>query len=454
MVLIQASETQMTKREGITNNLLALVLGALVLVLAVVPDQKDTALLFSLFFPAFAVYYLLTPRLLTLGKQASYRWLVGAVLLRLLLIVPFPNLSDDFYRFFWDGLLWSAGINPFDSLPSQIISERDLPPGISLPLFNALNSPDYYTVYPPMSQLVFWVSVQTGLQTLQGAMLSMKILLFIPEAVIILWLLPNTLKQMGRPANLTFWYAFHPLVLLEISGNMHFEGMTLSFLLAALLFIHSQKLWKLSSLFTLAVATKLVPLLYVPILLPELGKKQVFPFLLLTGSMLTICFIPLLTGTFFTNFFSSIDLYFRTFEFNASIYFLARWVGFQLTGYNQIAVIGPLLSVLTAVSVFLIGFLRWSRKTFSLTERLLLASTIFLFLSTTVHPWYILPLVGLAPLTRFTFPYVWAGFAFLSYAHYGVGQPVEPTMLILLEYAVTWIFLITELRRVITRHSN
>ena len=41
-----------------------------------------------------------------------------AVLARLILLFAEPWLSDDIYRFIWDGYLWQAGINPFTALPS------------------------------------------------------------------------------------------------------------------------------------------------------------------------------------------------------------------------------------------------------------------------------------------------------------------------------------------------
>jgi hypothetical protein len=48
--------------------------------------------------------------------------LIGAALLfRLLLLFAVPALSDDFYRFLWDGRLSLEGINPFLYTPRQLI---------------------------------------------------------------------------------------------------------------------------------------------------------------------------------------------------------------------------------------------------------------------------------------------------------------------------------------------
>ena len=438
----------MMRTNQFANAILGAILGALILALALIPSQHDTALLFGLYFPAFAIYALLVGRLQkTLSSLSVQPWLLAAVLFRITLIFLFPKLSDDFYRFYWDGLLWASGINPFDHLPTDIINRQELPEGITAALFESLNSPEYHTVYPPVSQLAFWLSVSVGSSIIYPSMMAMKVILFASEGVIVLWLLPRLLTQTGRSASLTLWYALNPLVLIEIMGNMHFEGLTLCFLLGVLYQLRSRQLWKPTLLFAFSVATKLTPLLYLPMLLREFDHKTSFRFLVMIGGILIICFIPLLTSSFLPNFLSSIDLYFRNFEFNASIYYLARWVGYHLTGYNQIAIIGPALSVVALVSIFLIAFLPRSINIFTLPERMVLGGTVYLVLSTTVHPWYTLMIVGLAPLTRFRYPYLWSGLAFLSYAHYSGGGASESGLLICAEYLLTGAMLFNDLWR-------
>ena len=40
---------------------------------------------------------------------------------RLIILISTPNLSQDFYRFFWDGQLILNGFNPYLNTPNQII---------------------------------------------------------------------------------------------------------------------------------------------------------------------------------------------------------------------------------------------------------------------------------------------------------------------------------------------
>ncbi|MEQ9229236.1 MAG: hypothetical protein RIF46_01035, partial [Cyclobacteriaceae bacterium] len=70
-----------------------------------------------------------------------------------------PSLSDDFYRFIWDGRLLAHGIHPFAELPGFYLDPSLNIPGIDQSLFDNLNSKEYFTIYPPFAQLIFLISV-------------------------------------------------------------------------------------------------------------------------------------------------------------------------------------------------------------------------------------------------------------------------------------------------------
>ncbi|MFN6064516.1 MAG: hypothetical protein ACK49K_14655, partial [Bacteroidota bacterium] len=56
-------------------------------------------------------------------------YLFIAVVIRISLVFTTPNLSDDYFRFFWDGNVSIQGENPYDKRPSELITssaiERD-----------------------------------------------------------------------------------------------------------------------------------------------------------------------------------------------------------------------------------------------------------------------------------------------------------------------------------------
>lgn len=76
--------------------------------------------------------------------------------LRLLLIGAEPVLSDDFYRYFFDGQLVGKGLNPYAALPGDWFTNGILEKNVYWEiLLDKMNSPNYYSVYPPLHQLFF-----------------------------------------------------------------------------------------------------------------------------------------------------------------------------------------------------------------------------------------------------------------------------------------------------------
>ena len=62
-------------------------------------------------------------------------------------------------------------------------------------------------------------------------------------------------------------------------------------------------------------------------------------------------FLPFLNNSFVSHIASSIGLYFDKFEFNASIYYLLLWVGYDITGVNVIIVLGKILPVFAIIFI-------------------------------------------------------------------------------------------------------
>src|SRR5436190_18183056 len=98
---------------------------------------------------SYALLFLLYLWIIRKESDVSF-WIVGAMIIRFVLLASWPSLSDDFYRFVWDGRLMNAGFNPFTSIPADMVL-RGLP-GLDQNLFEELNSKNYYSVYPPVAQ--------------------------------------------------------------------------------------------------------------------------------------------------------------------------------------------------------------------------------------------------------------------------------------------------------------
>ena len=72
---------------------------------------------------------------------------------------------------------------------------------------------------------------------------------------------------------------------------------------------------------------------------------------------------------------------------------------------------------------------------------------VYLLLSSVVHPWYIIYLIGLAVFSGYIFPIAWSLVIFLSYFSYREINAVdESTLLIAVQYIVLLTFTIGDLK--------
>ncbi|MFD2784032.1 glycosyltransferase 87 family protein [Hymenobacter rubripertinctus] len=386
--------------------------------------------------------------------------LLAALLLRLLWLPALPAFSDDYHRFRWDGLLLSQGQNPYRYRPDELVAPAQEPaallPATPQPpktnnhplttLYPRLNSPHYYSVYPPVDQAVFGLAAGLFPHSERGFVGALRVLLLLGEAATA-GLVLALLRQFGVPRERALWYLLNPLVVVELTGNLHFEGLVGGLLLLMLWLLARGRGAAGGAALALAVATKLLPLLVLPLLLRRLPWQRLLGFGAALGVGLAALFLPFLSLELLGNISRSLDLYFRNFEFNASFYYLARAGGQWLTGYNQIALIGPALALLTALGGLLLAFTERRPTWATLPRALLLLLTLYFLLATTVHPWYLAPLVLLSTFTRARYALVWSGLIGLSYAAYRTTAYTENLALIALEYTVVLVVLVLDARQ-------
>ena len=187
-------------------------------------------------------------------KNIDFNWLI-VIAVRLVFLFSIPNLSDDFYRFIWDGSLTASGQNPFKLLPSELPQNH---------IYQHLNSKYYYSVYPPLLQVIFALGAFLGENNILVNVIVLRLIIIAAELVSI-YLITKLLKYFNRPANQVLLYALNPLVITELSGNLHFEAVMLCFLLLSVWFLLNNtksKYYLILSAFFLAcsVLIKLLPL--------------------------------------------------------------------------------------------------------------------------------------------------------------------------------------------------
>ena len=404
-------------------------------------DRTQFWSLFSAFTLAFAGYALLVGR--PAGRRFRGLLLLG-ILLRIFLVFAFPRLSDDVYRFLWDGQLMLSGENPFAYPPDHYVGTAASPDPA---LYENLNSPAYHSVYPPVAQAIFaaagWLS---GGNWAWGAIL-MKLFLLAAEAAT-LWLLLRLLARFRLPPGRALYYWLNPLVIVEVIGNLHFEGAMVCFLLLSLYLLTRSRYAAAGAAMALSVASKLLPLMLLPFLLKRLWRGAFWRFFLAVGGVLALLFLPFLAGSgLLDGLGGSLDLYFRKFEFNASFYYLLRAYGYHELGWNQIARFGPMLARLAGLLILLLAFADERTDWRSLPARWLAAFVLYLLCATTVHPWYLTVPIALCGFTHWRYPLVWSYLIMLTYTSYTTVPYREDLLLVGLEYSVVLLYFAFERHR-------
>ena len=409
-------------------------------VLMVYCDQDEFQNIFihyGLCFLAFA--YLIYER-----KNISLKWLIVlGVLLRVMCIFLFPNLSDDIYRFFWDGKLWMQGVHPFDFTPSQLMEANMVGPELES-IFPKLNSQEYYTIYPPVLQLIFFASAAIG-KTVGGTAIVMKIIYVLFDLLSLFGII-KILDFFTMDRRLSIVYFLNPLVITELIGNIHAEVLMVFGLVWMALFLSREKYWQAGIFYAFAIAAKILPFLIGPLLLLFLiVKKKWLPFFASAALLVILSFGLMLFGSNISHLMESIDLYFRSFEFNASIYYIGRWLGYAKVEYNMIAKIGPFLA-LTSIALILY----FSSKIYRQASLQKLFTTIgllyfiYLIFSTTIHPWYLAVPIAFAIFNKkLCFPILlWSFLIMLSYSAYDTDPVQEHTLFLFLQYGLVFSALI------------
>ncbi len=431
-------------------------------------ERSNFSLLISLYGLLAGICYLIVQK----GK-ANFWFLAGvAILIRLIFLPVVPNLSQDFYRFIWDGRMLAQGLNPYLTRPQDYIEAGDFSiVAQAQQLYEGMGTLNgsHFTNYPPVNQLVFVIAGFLSGKNVIGGMVILRLSIILADVGTIIYG-KKLLQKMGLPNYHIFWYALNPFIIIEMTGNLHFESVMLFFVVWSL-YLLSQKRWILSAvIFALSISTKLLPLLLLPLFMQYFLSqgndntthfrssypfkvrfqkmlsnlpKLVYFYLIVLGVM-ALTFIPFVTGDFADNFGASIALWFKKFEFNASIYYIIRYIGFQTIGWNIIEDVGPLLPKIVVVLIVLIAFIRTNRSMQQMISGMLIAIFFYFLLSTTVHPWYVATPLLLCVFTKYRFPLVWSMTIMLSYSAYTVNGFQENLWFVAAEYIIVVSFFIWE----------
>ena len=200
-----------------------------------------------------------------------------------------------------------------------------------------------------------------------------------------------------------------------------------------------------SLLFSISVASKLITLMLIPSIIKR-NKKNNLKFYISFILFFIVLWIPFLEKNLYLNYISTLMLWFNKFEFNASIYYLIREIGFHIKGYNIIQEYS-IVSILILISVIIyFSFFKENKSIKDILTSQLFILSLYFFISTTVHPWYLISLVTICLFTPYFYPILWSGLIFLSYTSYGSEGFEEKPLMIIIEYLLVFSFFIFEIK--------
>jgi hypothetical protein len=338
------------------------------------------------------------------GERVKVLWspaviLAVALVLRLLFLFAPPQLSDDIYRYLWDGGNLLRGANPYAAAPAA-----QTPPPELRAIHAKINQPDYVTIYPPAAQLVFAGGAAFG-----GTIMGLKAFLALLDLGLCA-LLIMLLQRLELPSWRAVLYAWNPLPVLEIAGSGHVDGAGLAMLAGSICLLVPDRqsvagtvprrwAYLLSgALLACAGLVKLFPLVLAPVLflLVPAGRRRYFAAgFIVSLTALVLPFLPHLV-----NMTASLDLYARNWEFAGFAFNTVRTV----TGSGTIARIllaGSFLAAVLFATCRLAGrfnaALSPAARGRQALETCYAIAMALLLLTPTLQPWYALSLAVFLP---------------------------------------------------------
>ncbi|WP_411274182.1 hypothetical protein, partial [Daejeonella sp.] len=176
------------------------------------------------------------------------------------------------------------GLNPYLYLPDEVIKNKliNIPEAVQLYKGMGSLSSGHFTNYPPVNQLCFALAALGSGKSIFGSVFFLRILIIVFDLGIYTYG-RKLLHALKIPGNNIFLYFLNPLVIIELTGNLHFEGVMLFFLVLALYQLKIGKYPWAAVLITLSISMKLIPLMLLPLFIKYLGFKKVINFFAIIG---------------------------------------------------------------------------------------------------------------------------------------------------------------------------
>jgi hypothetical protein len=332
---------------------------------------------------------------------------LGALFFRFCLLPREPAVSNDVYRYQWEGRVERLHINPYIVYPAmpalKALEDRRHP---------IETGRNVSTLYPPLSEYSF---------SLVSTMAGYK-LLYTGFDLAALGVLASLLVLLKQPLHRLLIYAWNPCVLISFAMCGHHDSLAIFTLLGAILFLLLRQPALSLSFLAFSVISKFFSVLLLPSILRRTRPAYAALFVAIVG----LSYWPFLGAG--RRLFKGLSDFAAGWEGNDSLFRLIRLAGNSKPQAGLVA--GVLVLILIAYVL--------KRRLEPAPASLLLISGL-LFLSPNAFPWYftwIVPFLCFCPRAPLLLMSVSCVLGYAPVVAYAVGQPYrDSTFILLLEYA-------------------
>ena len=333
-----------------------------------------------------------------------------AIAFRVPLALPPVNPDNDMIRYLWDGRVQTMGLNPYavrpadeGMAPTHTDETRDMP------------SARQRTPYPPAAQLFFRmvVSLKDSSRAMKLALIACDLL-----TMLVLW---RWLVVTGRPEWLTLLYAWNPLVVLEVAHSGHIDALGALWLLGAAFWMARGRSTLATVAFVLAVSTKLLPIVLLPLLWKRISVRDAF----VGAGLFVLLYLPFTAGGADVMF--GIQNVVQHIRFNGPVF-----RGLAMTTSPEIAArIAVGLGLITAC---------WCRWNLRADDPAAWAwpMAVAIFCAPVIYPWYLLYLTPFLLVPSVLPLIAWSCSVLLAYVVWEIaragGRWVVPVPVLVIEY--------------------
>ncbi len=309
--------------------------------------------------------------------------LAFALIWRIVLLTAAPLVSDDVYRYIWDGRVQQVGVSPYAIAPDDPTgtifhteaTRRIDPASAVLP-----------SIYPPLAQRFF-----LAITLIDDSVLAMTLAVVFCDLLIIA-LLWRWFTTAGRSRWWVLAYAWHPLVALEGAGGAHVDMFGTLLLVAAAYALAWRRSLLAAVAFAGAIAVKFLPI----VLLPIFWRRVRLIDAAAGAAVIALLYLPFITATGDWLPLGSLGTYVAQWRFNGPPF---RWIaaGIGAPGAAALA---------AAAGIAVAAYMRRTRPLYDPAAWAwpLAAS---LCLMPAIYPWYLIWLVPFLVRPAATPPVIW-----------------------------------------------